>query len=157
MMDDLTYRKIYVNSPFPVGRRCWIATLAGGHVKSVRIALMLVPALSVMLVAADASGTWQVDTSFDDPTLSGGSLSCTFKQEKQTLSGTCRPSPKAGEVTITGDVDGQEVRWQFDVVISPGAPAERAVYTGTLNTAGDAITGTLMLASFRGRFSAIKQ
>ena len=125
--------------------------------RKLRVALPLVPALSLTLAAADASGTWKVDTTFDDPSLSGGSLSCTFKQEKQTLGGACKPSPNAAEVSVTGDVNGQEIRWQFDVVISPGAPPERAVYTGTLNSAEDAITGTLTLASLKGRFSAMKQ
>ena len=48
-------------------------------------------ALAVVAVvgAADLTGTWDVDVTFDDRAIEGGEIDCAIKQEGAQLKGTC--------------------------------------------------------------------
>jgi hypothetical protein len=97
--------------------------------------------------AADITGTWALDASFDDSSLAGGEFDCAFKQEGEQLTGNC-----SGR-SLTGEVKGQNVRWQLQV----GNPPQTTTYSGTLDEAGTNIKGTFALAGKNGHFSASKQ
>ena len=120
------------------------------------LGLAILIALSVSVEAATVSGNWRVGTTFDDPNLPGGTLTCALTQMDERLTGGCHP-PNGADVQVTGEVEGATVKWQFDVVIQPGTPPMTARYTGTLNDKGTAIEGTLTLAGMTGRFTATKE
>src|SRR6266853_2614545 len=82
--------------------------------------------------AADITGRWALNASFDDGRLGGGEADCAFKQNGEQLTGDC-----AG-TALTGEVKGQNVRWQLQV----GNPPQTTTYTGTVDEAGTNIKGT---------------
>ena len=101
----------------------------------------------VLAAAADITGTWTVTANFDDNRVEGGEFDCTFKQTGDQLTGHCSERP------LTGEVKGQDARWQLQV----GNPPQTTTYTGTVNDAGTRMTGTFTLAGKDGHFSASKQ
>ena len=125
--------------------------------KKLCLAVAIVIALSVSADAASVSGNWRVGTTFDDPNLAGGTLTCALTQTGERLTGSCYPPDGGTDVKVTGEVEGATVKWQFDVVIQSGTAPLTARYTGTLNDKGTAIEGTLTLGGVNGRFVATKE
>ncbi len=111
------------------------------------VALSTGLALVVLGAAADITGTWELNASFDDSSLGGGEFECAFKQDGEQLTGNC--SGRA----LTGEVKGQNVRWQLQV----DNPPQTTTYSGTVDEAGTNINGTFTLAGKGGRFTASKQ
>jgi hypothetical protein len=111
------------------------------------VALFAGLALVVLGAAADVTGTWAVDASFDDSSVPGGEFDCAFKQEGEQLTGNC--SGRA----LTGEVNGQNVSWRLQV----DTPPQTTTYSGTLDEAGTNIKGTFTLGGKNGHFNASKQ
>jgi hypothetical protein len=99
------------------------------------------------LLAANLSGTWEIDANFDDPSLSGGGFDCVFEQEGDRLTGSCQDIPLAGEVKEVN------VKWQ----IRAGQTQDVITYTGTVNESGTSINGRFSMPGKGGRFTASKQ
>ena len=114
-----------------------------------KLGLMLLPSLAIVVLsaAADITGNWEVEVIFDDSTLAGGGIDCTFKQDGERLSGNC-----VG-ITLTGEVKGQNVSWRIQ---EKGDPEART-FTGTLNEAGTTMTGRFTMTDKGGRFTASRQ
>jgi hypothetical protein len=111
--------------------------------------LGIVAALAIMVAAAspDLSGKWEIEATFDDPTVSGGGFDCAFKQEGERLTGNCMGTPLAGEVK------GTHVSWQ----IKAGQTQETITYTGAVNDPGTIVNGRFSMADKGGRFTGTKQ
>jgi hypothetical protein len=70
--------------------------------------------------AADFSGTWKLDNSFNGAVTA---IFCTIVQEGDELSGNCRPDiPGLAAEKLTGTVDGSNAKWGYDLVFN-GNPA----------------------------------
>ena len=96
----------------------------------------------VLSATVNLTGEWEVDGNFDDSSLGGGGFDCVFKQDAEQLTGTC----SGGEAPLTGEVNGQTVRWKVAV----------ATYTGTVNEAGTSIEGRFLAEGKGGSFYASK-
>lgn len=73
----------------------------------------LAPALAS---AADFSGTWKLDNTFNDAVTA---IYCTIVQEGDELSGNCRPDlPGMAAEKLTGTVRGSEAGWGYDLVFN---------------------------------------
>jgi len=112
---------------------------------TVFIALVIVAVIG----AADITGSWAVEVKYDDPAISGGTITCAFKQEGQQLSGNCNDV-----VTLTGEVKGQDVSFTMR---SKDSPPWTTTFTGTMNEARTTIAGTFRVTDERGRFTASKR
>jgi hypothetical protein len=98
-------------------------------------------------LAPDLSGTWEIEATFDDPSLSGGGFDCVFKQEGDRLTGSCQ------EIPLTGEVKGTNVTWQ----IRAGQTQDTITYTGTISESGTSINGRFSMPGKGGRFTAAKR
>ena len=103
----------------------------------------------MVVVAADVTGTWEVDASFDDNSIEGGGFDCVFKQAAERLTGNC----SGGTASLTGEVDGKNITWR---VSNAGSPPVTTVFTGTLNAAETGIEGRFTSGGKGGRFRASK-
>jgi len=101
----------------------------------------------IVLLAANLSGTWEIEADFDDPNLSGGGFDCVFKQAGERLTGSCQ------EIPLTGEVKGTRVTWQ----IRAGQTQDTITYTGTMNESGSSISGRFSMPGKGGRFIASKR
>jgi hypothetical protein len=89
--------------------------------------------------AADFSGTWKLDNTFNGSVTA---IYCTIVQEGDELSGTCRPDvPGLAAEQLAGTVDGSNARWGYDLVFN-GNPA-RVDYEVTLADDGS-VSGNLL-------------
>ena len=128
-----------------------------------RLVLLALPVFCIPLVAADLSGEWKVDATFDDASRARGwpeargELVCTLKTDNGRVTGDGKPLKAARGVPVAGELKGENIRWQFDVVIQPGAAPVQMIYTGRLDQAQTAVRGTFALADFGGDFTAKKQ
>ena len=102
----------------------------------------LVTALTVALLsvglatsAADFSGTWDLAMEWSGDFRSTGV--CTFKQEGDTLSGTCGSPDK---FPISGRVQNNKLNWQVDVE-QDGAKG-RMEFKGEVDEQGTTINGS---------------
>jgi hypothetical protein len=111
--------------------------------------LAIVAALALVVVAAqpDVSGSWEVEATFDDSSLSGGGFDCAFKQDGERLTGNCM------SISLTGEVKGQRITWR----IKAGQTQDTITYTGDVNEAGTSINGRFSMADKGGRFTASKR
>lgn len=107
--------------------------------------------------AADVSGAWKVAISVADMTFHSN---CTFTQAAGALTGSCisaDPAPDGADApkpsAITGAVDGQNVKFGYD--ISFGDMMLHLDYTGTLSS-DTAMSGKLSVAGMDGDFTATK-
>ena len=128
-----------------------------------RLILLVLPLFWMPLAAADVSGDWKVDATFDDASRARGwpqgrgELVCTLNTNNGRVTGECKPTVAAKGVAIVGETRGENIRWQFDVVIQPGGAPVQMIYTGRLDQTQTAVRGTFALADFGGDFTAKKQ
>ena len=101
-------------------------------------------AVVAVLIAADLSGTWDVDVTFDDPAVEGGDIDCVIKQDGEHLKGTC----SGGTASLIGEVHKQSVRWRI------GGAGH--TFNGTLDETGTRIKGRFTAAGKDGSFTALK-
>ena len=97
-----------------------------------------------VLTAADLSGTWDVDVTFDDPAVEGGDIDCVITQDGEQLKGTC----SGGTAPLAGEVNGQSVKWRI------GGAGH--TFNGTLDETGTRIKGRFTAAGKDGSFTALK-
>jgi len=89
--------------------------------------------------AADFSGTWKLDNEFNGRV---SAIFCTLVQEKNDLTGSCRPDIAGMEASkLKGTVEGPKAKWGYDLVFN-GNPA-RVDYEVTLAADGS-LTGNLL-------------
>src|SRR3979490_176432 len=117
--------------------------------KKLGMALFTALAFVVLVAAADITGKWGVDATFDDRSLDGGGFDCAFKQQGEQLTGTC----SGGTASVTGEVKGQNVNWR----IQGAANSDALTFTGTVDEAGTGIKGHFTIAGKGGQFTAVKQ
>jgi hypothetical protein len=116
-----------------------------------KLGVALFPALAfvVLVAAADITGQWEVEATFDDNSLAGGGFDCAFKQEGEHLTGNC----SGGTASVTGEVKGQNVSWR----LQRAANSDALIFTGIVDDAGTGIKGRFTIAGKGGQFSAVKQ
>ena len=103
----------------------------------------------VLVAAANVTGTWELESTFDDAKLklAGGGFDCVLKQDGEHVTGKC----SGGTATMTGDVKGETVTLRLPELNPP------TTFTGTLDKAGKRLQGRFVVGDKRGRFSAVKQ
>jgi hypothetical protein len=133
------------------GRRNEAEKKSGANEMKKLVVLLALSVFQVPLAAADTSGAWTLRL---DPNFTGyaQSVDCVFKQDGQKLTVTCE-----GGTPIIGEVNGQQVTWQFKT-----GPDDQltATHTGELDARGTTITGTWHLNRDRdtdGKFTATKR
>jgi hypothetical protein len=95
--------------------------------------------IPVLASAADFSGTWKLDNTFNGKI---SSIHCTIVQSGDTLSGSCKPDLPGMEASkLTGSVKGSTAKWGYDLVFN-GKPA-RVDYEATLAADGS-LSGNLL-------------
>jgi hypothetical protein len=136
-----------------MSRRCSMARL--------RPATLVVLLIVAPVSAADVSGVWAL--SFTVEWTAVPELVCTFSQDDEALTGSCRPagSPADGGVDVeNGRVEGGRVRCQWSVVTPDGQTWTYAL-VGTLDAGETLMDGTVRISSplsdGSGRFTARKQ
>ena len=103
--------------------------------------------LSLILTAADLSGTWSADVTLD---AGSGTATFAFKQAGDKLTGTY--TGVAGTADVTGTVKGSDVEWSFQA-----AEVGQVSYKGKLDSSGK-IVGTVAYGQLgNGKFTAQKQ
>jgi hypothetical protein len=114
------------------------------------VVLGVVGIFTVALVAAaNVTGTWEVESTFDGSSVSEGGFDCAFKQDGERLTGAC----SGGTAPLTGEVKGQNVTWQ----IKAGRTQETITFTGIVDEAGTSMKGRFSMAEKGGHFTALKQ
>jgi len=99
-------------------------------------ATALIPAFAA---AADFSGTWKLDNSFNGKV---SSIHCTLVQSGDALTGSCKPDIPGMEASkLSGAVKGSNAKWGYDLVFN-GKPA-RVDYEVTLAPDGS-VAGNLL-------------
>ncbi len=104
-------------------------------------------ALAVVLAASDLSGSWVVDFTFDDASMAGGGIDCTFKQNDEQVTGDC------GQGAVTGELKGRNITWR----LRSGNPRVTTTFTGTVDDAARSMKGRFTRADKGGTFTASKQ
>jgi hypothetical protein len=104
-------------------------------------------ALVVALAATDLTGDWVVDFAFDDASLAGGGIDCTFKQNAEQVTGDC------GAGAVTGELKGRTITWR----LRAGNPRVTTTFTGTVDEAGRSMKGRFTRADKGGTFTAARQ
>jgi len=102
------------------------------------VSVMLYP--SRALTASDISGTWNLEMRFPPSITSAGT--CTFRQERDMLTGTCGGETDRFRVTH-GEVIGNQVTWQLEVTQDGAAGLMR--FAGELDREGTTISGALSI------------
>jgi hypothetical protein len=105
--------------------------------------------MASLYAAADVSGKWEIEASFEDPSIEAGGFDCVVKQEGERLTGMCSD----GTASLDGEIDGQKITWR----VSNGAqPPAVTTFIGTLNASGTVIEGRFTSGTRGGRFAAAK-
>ena|SRR5438552_9037516 len=117
--------------------------------KTMGVALFAALAFLALVAAADITGNWEVEATFDDSSVAGGGFDCAFKQQGEQLTGNC----SGGTASVTGEVMGRNVSWR----LQGAANSDALTFTGTLDEAGTGINGHFTIAGKGGQFSAVKQ
>lgn len=119
--------------------------------RRLRVLPLLVAVLAVAptAVAADVSGTWDVDGSVYGYPVQ---FPCSLKQEGGKLTGTAHIQEK--DQAVTGTVQDGTVTFKFEVE-HEGTTYE-LVFTGTLGSDED-MSGTIAVAGVTGEFTAKKK
>ena len=117
--------------------------------KKLGVALLATLALVVLVAAADITGTWEVEATFEDSNDAGGGFDCAFKQQGEQLTGTC----SGGTASVAGEVKGQNVSWRLQGATN----ADALTFMGTVDDAGTGMKGRFTIAGKGGQFTAVKQ
>jgi protein-S-isoprenylcysteine O-methyltransferase Ste14 len=107
-------------------------------------------ACSALPAATDISGTWEVEATFDAPSLEAGGFDCVVKQEGERLTGKC----SGGTASLAGEIDGQKITWR---VSNREQPPVTTTFTGTRSLSGTTIEGRFSSGANDGRFTAARQ
>jgi hypothetical protein len=118
-------------------------------VKKPGVALFPALVFVVLFAAADITGNWEVEATFEDSSVAGGGFDCAFKQEGEQLTGKC----SGGTASVTGEVKGQNVSWR----VQGAANSDALTFTGTVDDAGTGMKGRFTIAGKGGQFTAVKQ
>jgi hypothetical protein len=114
-----------------------------------------VVALSVASVAvlaqANVSGTWDLEMRWPDGSVSTGA--CVFDQKGDALSGTCGGGND--RFPATGRAVGGDVSWAVDV--KQGGADAVMEFTGKVDGAGNAISGTCRIVGVQGGTFTMKR
>ena len=102
-----------------------------------------------LVAAANMTGTWELESSFDDAKLApqNSGFDCVLKQTGNRVAGKC----SGGTATMTGEVKGQTVTLRLPE-LNPST-----TFTGTLDNAGTHLQGRFMVGDKQGRFTAVKK
>ena len=103
----------------------------------------------VLVAAADITGNWEVEATFDDSSIPGGGFDCAFKQQGEQLTGSC----SGGTASVTGEVKGQNVSWRLQGAGNSDGPT----FTGTVDEAGTSMKGRFTVGGRGGQFTGGKQ
>jgi hypothetical protein len=116
-----------------------------------KLGVALFPALAfvVLVAAADITGNWEVEATFEDSSDAGGGFDCAFKQQGEQLTGAC----SGGTASVTGEVKGQNVSWRLQGATNSAA----LTFTGTVDAAGTGMRGRFTIGGKGGQFTAVKQ
>jgi hypothetical protein len=109
--------------------------------------LAVVLGFAVLIAAADVTGTWEIEFTFDDHSSDGG-FDCVFTQQGEQLAGNC----SGGTVSVTGEVKGQNVSWHLG-----GEARDTPTFTGTVDAGRTNMTGRFVIAGKGGAFSGVKR
>jgi len=117
--------------------------------KNLSVTLFATLAVGVLIAAANVTGTWELESTFDDPKLADArsGFDCVLKQNGEQVTGKC----SAGTAVMTGDVKGQTVTLRLSELKPP------TTFTGTLDKAGMRLQGTFVVGDKHGRFTAVKR
>jgi hypothetical protein len=117
--------------------------------KKLGVALFPAFAFVMLVAAADITGNWEVEATFEDSSLEGGGFDCAFTQQGEHLTGKC----SGGTASVTGEVKGQNVSWR----LQGAANSDALTFTGVVDEAGTGIKGHFTIAGKGGQFSAVRQ
>ncbi len=117
--------------------------------KKVALALCAFALAAVTVLAADVSGTWNVD---GDVVGNPVKFPCVMKQDGEALTGTATLEGK--EVPVKGSVKEKAVTFEFDN--DHEGTTYHLVFSGTLGDDGG-LKGTIAVAGVEGTFTAKKQ
>jgi hypothetical protein len=118
--------------------------------RTLALALAAIALAAVTVLAADVSGTWNVD---GDVMGNPVKFPCVMKQDGEQLSGTA--TLEGGkDVPVVGTVQEKVVVFEFDTE-SQGS-TYHLVFTGTIGDDGG-LKGTIAVAGVEGTFTAAKQ
>ena len=104
---------------------------------------------AVLVAAADITGNWEVEATFDDTSVPGGGFDCAFTQQGEQLTGSC----SGGTASVTGEVKGQNVSWRLQGAGNSDGPT----FTGTVDEAGTSMKGRFTVGGRGGQFTGGKQ
>src|SRR5262245_12424532 len=90
-----------------------------------------------LVAAANVTGTWELENTFDDARLApqNGGFDCVLKQDGDRVTGKC----SAGTATMTGDVKGETVTLRLPELNPP------TTFTGTLDKTGRRLQGRFVI------------
>jgi len=106
--------------------------------------LIILIALPVLAEDPSINGSWKLSLNVNGNTYP---MSCTFKQEGDKLTGSCKGAEAANEVK--GEVQGQKLKWQHQVPYNgemltltySGSLASAAELKGTVDVQPQGISG----------------
>jgi hypothetical protein len=102
--------------------------------------------------AADFSGTWRIDNTFNG---ASAIITCTIVQTSNALSGSCKPEvPGIAASDLAGTVEGSSAKWGYDVVFNGNAA--RVDYVAELGADGT-LKGSLLRNGSPSPLTAVKQ
>jgi hypothetical protein len=103
---------------------------------------------SVVSARADLSAQWELHADFDDRSIPGAAVDCTFKQENERLSGRCE------DATLLGEVKGETVTW----TVTLARTRDTMTFTGKLDDDDTVILGRFTYAGKGdGSFLAVRR
>ena len=117
--------------------------------KTIALALCAAALVVATVLAADVSGTWNVD---GDVVGNPIKFPCTLKQDGETLTGTATVEGK--DVPVKGSVKENTVTFEYDT--DHEGTTYHLIYTGTFGDDGG-MKGTIAVAGVEGTFTAKKQ
>jgi hypothetical protein len=117
--------------------------------KNLSVTLFAILAVVGLVAAANVTGTWELEGTFDDPKLADArsGFDCVLKQNGERVTGKC----SAGTAVVTGEVRAQTVTLRLSEL------KPQTTFTGTLDKAGTRLEGTFVVGDKHGRFTAVKQ
>jgi hypothetical protein len=112
-------------------------------------AVAFAPALAA---AADFSGTWKLDNTFNGKV---SAILCTLVQSDNALSGSCKPDVVGMAASkLTGTVKGSAAKWGYDLEFN-GKPA-RVDYEVTLSGDGS-LSGSVLRNGSPSPIAGVRQ